>query len=459
MTPEFDAIPNLERFVLWNCPCLEEIHPSFGGLERLVYLSISYCDRLRMCPPINRLKKLRSLSLVGCKELFNILVIQQQNKANLHLHLDNRGDEVASDIKSSPNFFVICSTCGCSNLPGVECCLEDHSSPHNNMKPSLRDNKLNNIGLGLFLKDLRDLNIEECSLGNEEICSAVWDLPNLIKLNLSYNEFSRLYFNRLRLPRLKWLDVSDCEKLVELSELPSSIAVVIADRCRSLESFGDISKCKWLWNISLKGVNNPVGDILLDSMLQGNAIVDYFINIILKHQIPKRFVGRLFRGTTFTLRLPDDWYNDFCGFLICFVVTSIYVMDPNIKIVIKEEVDEDSLFELSQESNELEESNEYVDEHTYVGYVSFGSLRHTAFSNSLHTMISVEFDSGHASIFRYESYGGVELIPRKSKGDQPQTTKDATYSSEFWDDGRPTFRIQDESKSPIEIIWQPHFRF
>ncbi|KAI3516496.1 hypothetical protein L1887_15414 [Cichorium endivia] len=362
MTPKFDGLPNLERFTISWCDCLEEIHPSIGGLERLVFLSIKFCVRLRMCPPITQLKKLRTLSLVGC------------------------------------------------------------------------------------------------NLGDEEIDCCVWDLPNLIELDLSQNEFSRLNFSRLLLPQLKGLDVSCCSELVELSELPSTIAVVTAYQCYSLESLGDISNCKWLWNVPLmySGKNEVVGDILLDCMLQGNAIEGYFINIILTQQIPKRFVGRLFGGTTFTLRLPDDWYNDFCGFLICFVIDVTNILCPDFKIVIKQEVDEDSLFELCQESNKAVKSAYDYKINICIGYVSFASLGHTAFSNSLHTIISVSCNSMYLTSDQFSKVCvGVELIPRKSKGDEVQTPKVATDPSEFWNDGRQIFRIQDESKSPVEIIWRP----
>ncbi|KAL7587750.1 hypothetical protein Lser_V15G37501 [Lactuca serriola] len=299
MTPDFNGLPNLERFILHECLCLEEIHPSIGYLEKLVFLSIEQCGGLDMFPSIMGLKKLKTLSFKG--------------------HLK----------------FVNCWRCGCSNLPGVECCVEEPCVCRLGFFHNLQE-----------LRFLRKLDLCWSNLGDEDIGSDVLEFPNLQELNLYGNKFSQLSFSCLRFPRLKWLDVSFCKELVELSELPQSIAIVIADYCDSLESLGDISNCKWLWKVSLRGDNKVgplVGEILLDSMLQGNAIENHLISFSILHQIPKGFAGSFFRGKTFTkhplhaswnlfdddtfrLRLPHDWFNDFCGFLLR-VVTIVRHLD------------------------------------------------------------------------------------------------------------------------------------
>ncbi|XP_023757844.1 TMV resistance protein N isoform X3 [Lactuca sativa] len=291
-TPDFDGLPNLERFILHDSLHIEEIHPSIQRLENLIFLSIDDCPSLKIFPPVTQLNKLKTFSLSDCPK---IVKLQQQNMNNLpHLHLDNSEKEVASCKKNSTNFSVTCLTCGDTEVKkpredfiDVEkCCLEEPFLPHSNMN--------HHTMLQFFSKGLRNLHLWYCNLGDKETRSAVWDLPNLEKLNLSGNNFSQLNFSLFRLPRLKWLNVSGCEKLVELSELPSSIVVLIADWCSSLESLRDVSNCKLLWNLSLRMENklSPlVGDILLDSMLQGIALEGHFVSVALDHlKIPKRFV-------------------------------------------------------------------------------------------------------------------------------------------------------------------------
>ncbi|CAH1430635.1 unnamed protein product [Lactuca virosa] len=414
MTPNFDGIPYLERFKLWRCGKLEEIHSSFGRLDRLVCLSIGFCMGIKRFPSITRLKKLETLSFTVSRGVFKLSKIQEK--------IDNFLGE--KDMSS-----------GVWEL-----------------------SNLNHIKLCFFRRDLKELDLSWCNLGDEDMSYAIWELPNLQKLNLSDNKFSRLDFSLIRTPLLKFLDVSNCACLVELSNLPSSIAVVEAYCCTSLKTFGSISNCKWLWKLSLRGVYNLsplLGYMLLDSMLKGNAIEDHLMSVILDYEIPKEFVhvGRLFRGNTFRMRLPDDWYNHFSGFLIHVVTHEGY---PNIKITIKEVKPNDDLpFKVLR----WYESNKGIDRcwiSTYVGYVSINSLRPTTCLNSTYNVISISLhQSGTAS--GAANRIGVSLVPKKRCKDDPVKTSD---SSEFWnekDKSKPTFAIKRGSKSSsIKILWQPH---
>ncbi|KAL4562803.1 hypothetical protein LXL04_026834 [Taraxacum kok-saghyz] len=409
MLPNFAGLPNLERFELKNCPKLQEIHSSFGLLEKLVFVSVEFCSGIKIFPSINRLKNLKTVSFEGSTGLFKLIQHEQP------------------------------------------------SLPYSNMNHHTR--------LRFSQPNLTKLDLCGCKLTDEDICSYKWELPHLQELDLSKNKFSRLDFSGWRLPRLKWLRVDQCGSLVELSDLPSSIAIVEANDCFSLESFGDTSNCKWLWKVSARygeKVDPIHSERLLNSMLQGNAIQDHFISLTLPHQIPKGFVGRFFRGSIFTmsrnpvtLKLPDDWHNDFSGFLIC-VVGRHELM--GIDIIMKQKAyKDDQRFENRWESDgewqecvEAPEPKYGGEMRTHVIYASFSSLRKTTSLNSSYNIISFSINGDWSSFT-------LELVPMKSKDDGGQSIKVATNCSKFRDeeDGYFTsstnFLIHQDSKSTIKI--------
>ncbi|KAL4574932.1 hypothetical protein LXL04_021772 [Taraxacum kok-saghyz] len=443
-TPDFRGIPNLERFTLINSPYLEEIDLSFGLLENLVFIWIEECPKLKIFPSINRLKNLETLSFYMCKPgLFELPEIQQENMDSVaHPELGNSGE---TQVQKP----------GGEDLVDVEeCCLEKASSSHNNINRHTR--------LWVSHSNLTKLDLGWCNLKDEDIGSFDWELPNLLELNLSYNSFSRLDFSLLGLPKLKWLNVIDCDSLVELKDLPSSIAVIQADYCSSLERFGDTSKCKWLWNVSNyygSKLDPSDGVRLLKSMLKGNAIdQDHFISVFLEHQIPVGFEGSFFKGETFTLRsyirdtfrlpLRDNWDNDFCGLLMRVVSHGPTIfMGINIS---KHESDTEYDYVFLKDSDEEPEPQYDGDVSTHVGYVSFSALRQTTSLNSSYNTISVFIKDDWRSFT-------AELVPRKNKDDPLQTTKAATMSPEFWDEKDiygPNFEIEHDSKSFVKIRWQ-----
>ncbi|KAL4574930.1 hypothetical protein LXL04_021770 [Taraxacum kok-saghyz] len=410
-TPDFSGIPNLERFKLHGSMYLEEIDSSFGLLENLVFVSIERCPRIKRFPSINRLKNLETLSFRFCKAgLFELPKIQQNMGSVAHPELGNSGETQ----------------------------VQKPSSSHNNMNRHTR--------LWVSHSNLTKLDLYGCDLEDANIGSLDWELPSLKELHLSDNNFSRLDFSLLGLPKLKWLDVSWCESLVELKDLPSSISVIQADGCISLE----------------RKLHPSDGAALLKSVLKGNAIdQNHFISVNLPHQIPWVLKEASSRGETFRLQndtpsyvdtfrvhLRDNWDNDFCG-LLMRLVTQELPMSMEIKIS-KHESDKEYDYVFLKDSNE-EPEPEYDEEvNTYVGYVSFSALRQTTSLNSSYNTISfsIKDDSWNSLT--------AELVPRKNKDDPLQTTKAATNSPEFWDDkdeDYPSFKIEHDSKSFVNIQW------
>ncbi|CAI9295511.1 unnamed protein product [Lactuca saligna] len=219
--------------------------------------------------------------------------------------------------------------------------------------------------------------------------SAVWELPNLKELDLGGNYFSCLSFGLMRIPRLKFLDVSSCTCLVKLSELPSSIAVLKANDCKSLKTFGDTYNCKWLWKVSLFGAHE-VG------LAAGSMLLDYVL-------------------------------KDF-----------------------DEELGYGSDKELEQESNE-ELDPEYVTHVGYVSFSSLRHIISLNSTYNVITISVDQFDFNLIETTRNRI--GAKLIPRKNIDDLVQTTKEETGNSEFWDEEVGlTSTITIEPDSSIKIV-------
>ncbi|KAL8258324.1 hypothetical protein R6Q59_030365 [Mikania micrantha] len=435
-TPDFGGLPNLKIFMIHMSGSLEEIHPTIESLERLVYLSVELCLDFKKFPPVNVIKKLETLIIANCSKL------------------STSWKEAASFSRYPTNIFVTCFPCCGINAQEGE--------PSDDVgTPLLMHKGMKHVGLQFISDRLTKLVLRQCNFREEDIDYDVWDLPNLLELDLSINLFSRLNFGILKLPRLKWLDVSECLSLVELSGIPSSISSLRADWCESLKTIGDTSNCKWLWYVSFFGRNNGVsalgGDMVLHSLLElGNAIEDHFISFTYSsnHHIPKRFVDRLVRGRTFTLKLPTNWCNDYSGFLICNA-NNYYAM--HFTISMKRDIDEDYQSEILHEFDEQPES--YFNS-TYVGYISFNSLmRRGARLNSTYNVISISIVSEYEFSCEGESRFVAELVPRIRKDDHTaQTTKGTTDRSQFYHDERQfgdTFTIQSHSEASIKILWRP----
>ncbi|KAI7749172.1 hypothetical protein M8C21_028227, partial [Ambrosia artemisiifolia] len=227
-----------------------------------------------------------------------------------------------------------------------------------------------------------------------------------------------------------------CKSLVELSDLPSSIAILKADGCESLERVGDLSDYKWLWRVALWKCEKLIGvDMVLHSMLEGNADADRFMSVEVSPDVePSNIYMRLV-----TFQLPHNWYTDFSGFLLTLHVE--IKLFSKYEIVIKQEMSTSHFEKFNEDWNPLAKES--------VVYVPFSSLRHITWLNPTYTKnISFHTNNGVLS---------VSLVRSKRKvGDLNECPIDY---SECWDEEyeiRKTFEIIYDSKSSeIQIEWHP----
>ncbi|KAJ9554657.1 hypothetical protein OSB04_018702 [Centaurea solstitialis] len=476
-TPDVGGLPCLERMILENCTKLKVIHPSIGYHERLTFLNMKGCKRLKMFPPIIRMKKLQTILLSYCTRLCQFPEIKRNMSNLVELSLRESGVEIVpSSIGQYCTNLVSLDLRGCKYLHSIEgnfrllkhlkglyltgcnqlmlpaegpvdvdCCLEVLSLSTISFKDPVNYRGFEeNLHGGMasmkvhgFSRSLRKLSLKFCKLEDGDLSSVLSELSNLQVLDLSYNNFSRLHSSLTQLPRLKYLNLSYCFNLVELPDLPSSIAVLIAHECDSLELVGGLpTNYKWLWKFSfstrtLSMILNPDNKLIFIMIeCQGNALEDYFMSL---QYLGTRISTRDFQMGTFTLELPRNWYNDFSGFLICMKNLS----SNDHLIVIGDVLDMDYEDDVLQTFDEM----------SGMCYISFGSLRQTTWWSSPHSTIS---------FFIEGLYLKAELVPRRSKRGSKKRAKDTSNCSEYWDEEarhRKTFEIEYDSKSSIEISW------
>ncbi|GJW87964.1 Toll/interleukin-1 receptor domain-containing protein [Tanacetum coccineum] len=489
-TPDFGRLPCLQKFFLQFCG-LKEIHPSLGNHSNLVYVSIHQCGKLSKFPTIVQMKKLKLLEIWYCKALQKFPEIQTNMDSLVDLALIHVGIKVipssigeyctnlislhfgyCQDIKIiEGNFqalkhlqkFDFTSSTILEKLPedlfGENSCLKEISLPRTR-QPFLPSRFL---GFPFLPRFLRKLDLSYRGLENEDMSSDIGELLNLLELNVSHNSFSRLHFSLSQLSRLKILNLTSCNNLIEVPELPSSIAILIPDFCDSLISIGDFhTECEWLCHVSFlkEMTTSPIvgSEKLLGSMLKGKAIENHsFILQLAGVEIPKGFTPLLINGNKFTLQLSPNWYSDYSGFLICAVLTGSYNLPQKITMKLEKRMD-------CQQDVVWEES--FDDKITWVGYVSFGSLRHTAWWNPTSNMISFSMnifssaipddtsDSDNTSEYMQEpcSGFGVKLLYRQSESGPVETTKSSELLDKK-DDYSHNLRIKYDLKSFLEIVF------
>ncbi|MFS7959094.1 putative leucine-rich repeat domain superfamily [Helianthus anomalus] len=387
---------------------------------------MKWCSALKRFPPIIHMKKLKTLNLGFCHQLQQFPDIQSNMDSLVTLNLQHTCIKIIP-----PSVARFCTNLVSLYLEGSFLLLK-----------SLKD--LNFKGcLGLqsfapqFPRSLRKLDLRGCNLGDGDIPSNICELLNLQQLNLRGNNFSRLHSGISRLPGLKLLNLSHCWNLVELPDLPSRIAILKADDCRSLKTVRDLSDYKWLWKVSLWRMIG--GERVLLSMLEENAVKDRFMSVLSPNVQPSSIYTKLV-----TLQLPHNWYSDFSGFLLSLRAPDSH--SDTYRIVIKQEMSTDHPEEFKKDWGEYD--------YERVGYVPFSSLRHIPWFTPTYTQ-NISFQIADDYNHMNNTGLNVELVHSKSKiGD---LNEHPIHYSECWDEeceDNKTFEITYDSKSSeIQISW------
>ncbi|XP_008231841.2 PREDICTED: disease resistance protein RML1A-like [Prunus mume] len=200
-TIDFSYCPNLETLVLVDCTSLIYVHGSIGNLERLMYLNMKDCKSLRMLPKnICMLKSLETFIISGCSNLNELSIEMLRNMDSLKV------------LKTD-------------GIPISELWLKRSSSILGSLPCSLVELSLwgCNLSDDTFPIDFSNLSsLQRLNLGNNPIGS----LPNCIKgltrlRALLLNECTSLK-SLLGLPKLNYLDITNCISLEKITYQSSS---------------------------------------------------------------------------------------------------------------------------------------------------------------------------------------------------------------------------------------------
>ncbi|XP_030445403.1 TMV resistance protein N-like [Syzygium oleosum] len=248
--PDFSTIKNLESLILDGCTALIKVHESVGFLPKLVDLFLDDCPNLSSFPATIELKSLQNFTLNGSTKLKTFPDVGEYMTRLDCLYLQDSGiEELPSSIERLVNLRSVYLT-GSKNLT---CLPPTMYKLHNLQDLSLGGcSKLGKIPeLGRDVDSIclpsccsssrsatiKYLRLSNCNLRDVDNLLARQSFNTLRSLELSGNPFVSLPASIGRLLYLDWLDLTNCEQLQEISQLPPNIKELIVSGCKSLRMF------------------------------------------------------------------------------------------------------------------------------------------------------------------------------------------------------------------------------
>ncbi|GKV48343.1 hypothetical protein SLEP1_g55165 [Rubroshorea leprosula] len=260
-TSDISGLLNIEKLIFKGCINLIEVHQSIGNLSKLIYLDLVNCQNLVHLPTdICKLRLLENLNLYLCSKLEelpedfgNMESLKELNigcTAIKHLpmsigHLKNLTNffwNNGGSLLGSPgtyNLSPLWSLTSVKELNLSFCKLSENSFPRDlsglqNLETLLlRGNAFQHLPIFLSnLPKLKTLDVSECDLSDTSGPLVVGS-PFLWQLNLRKNNFCSLPVDLTSLPLKTWVSLTLCNKL-KVIEFESG-KIFITYHCNSLE--------------------------------------------------------------------------------------------------------------------------------------------------------------------------------------------------------------------------------
>nr|A0A290U7C4.1 RecName: Full=Disease resistance protein Roq1; AltName: Full=2' cyclic ADP-D-ribose synthase; Short=2'cADPR synthase Roq1; AltName: Full=NAD(+) hydrolase RPV1; AltName: Full=Recognition of XopQ 1 protein [Nicotiana benthamiana]7JLV_A Chain A, Disease resistance protein Roq1 [Nicotiana benthamiana]7JLV_B Chain B, Disease resistance protein Roq1 [Nicotiana benthamiana]7JLV_D Chain D, Disease resistance protein Roq1 [Nicotiana benthamiana]7JLV_G Chain G, Disease resistance protein Roq1 [Nicotia len=380
--PEIHGNSNCTRELILKLVSIKELPTSIGNLTSLNFLEICNCKTISsLSSSIWGLTSLTTLKLLDCRKLKNLPGIP--NAIN---HLSGHGLQLLLTLEQPTIYerldllrIIDMSWCSCiSSLPHniwmlkflrilcISYCSRLEYLPENlghleHLEELLADGtgilrlpssvaRLNKLEVLSFRKKFAigpKVQYSSSMLNlPDDVFGSLGSLGSVVKLNLSGNGFCNLPETMNQLFCLEYLDITFCQRLEALPELPPSIKELYVDEHLALRIMEDlVIKCKELNLIAvtkieyqnfyrwLDSIWSDVSELLensqkqqLDDMLQlipfsylSTAKREEVLKIVIHGtRIPEWFRWQDRSATTMSVNLPEYWYTEnFLGFAIC----------------------------------------------------------------------------------------------------------------------------------------------
>ncbi|KAJ9675895.1 hypothetical protein PVL29_024726 [Vitis rotundifolia] len=325
--PDFTDTPNLESLILKGCANLESIPSSIWDLGFLVNLDLSDCSELQKLPEIQwNLYSLKYLNLASCKKLESLPegLCNLKRLKTLNVIGCLKLDRLPDSLGSLECLEKLCASDASLISPPF------HSSLAGLCSLKVLDVHGTNLEQGAISRDigslysLEDLDLSYCNLTEGGIPDDICCLYSLRVLDLSGNHFLRVTDAISQLSKLRVLGLRHCMSLLEIPKLPSSLRVLEAHDCTSMEILSSTSLLPWQRQLDcFKSVFLQQIQELKDGShlsLPATGVSQGFSTIIPGSGEFPEWISHQRIGSEVTLHLPQNWcHENFLGFALSCV--------------------------------------------------------------------------------------------------------------------------------------------
>ncbi|XP_028799267.1 TMV resistance protein N-like [Neltuma alba] len=254
--PDMSQFQNLKTLSFRECHNLVKVHDSVGSLCKLVELNVSKCIKLASFPQEIKMPSLQVLNFNNCKSLDYFPHIVGNMDPLMYVYAEGSAiNKLPSSIGNLPKLDIL-SLRSCEKLRELpNSLLTLHNlgvlllgglKPHG--RKSLKKLMQESQPPTISCTNIDRLDLHNCGLLDEDLHLTLKCFQNMRDLNLSGNDFVSLPECIKDCVHLWKLQVSDCKRLRDIPELPSSLGDITAENCTSLttESSGH------LWSQAIK---------------------------------------------------------------------------------------------------------------------------------------------------------------------------------------------------------------